>query len=200
MNKIKYIIVDDENTALNRLESLLKLYDDLELVSKFTNPVLAINEILNKKPDLIFVDIEMPAKSGIDLVLEIHENNFYPIVIFISAYPQYAIQSIKINVFDYLLKPININDLNVTIKGLKHRCNNTNVVNISDSIVCTDLSDREVEILQFIMMGDTSESVAAKLFICKTTVDFHRKNILLKTDSVNLISLIQKINQTKYLP
>lgn len=103
MKKIKVIIVDDERLAREEVKRALKNYEDFVLIGEAENADDAKILIEKEMPDLIFLDIQMPEKSGFDL-LESLEN--VPNVLFITAYDQYAIQAFEVNALDYLMKPI----------------------------------------------------------------------------------------------
>ncbi len=100
---MKCVIIDDEPLAIDVIESYLQQIDDLEIVAKCSNPLEAIT-ILNKyQVDLVFLDIEMPNITGIDLVGIVEK---IPQFIFTTAYPQYALEGFNLNATDYLVKPI----------------------------------------------------------------------------------------------
>ncbi|TCN52610.1 DNA-binding response regulator [Flavobacterium circumlabens] len=103
MKKIKVIIVDDERSSREELKIALKAYEDFVLTGEAENADEAKDLIETTMPDLIFLDIEMPEKSGFDL-LESLDN--VPAVLFITAYNQYAVQAFEVNALDYLMKPI----------------------------------------------------------------------------------------------
>jgi two-component system LytT family response regulator len=103
MKKIKVIIVDDERSSREELKKALKSYEDFVLIGEAENADDAKDLIETKMPDLIFLDIQMPEKSGFDL-LESLDN--VPAVLFTTAYDQYAIQAFEVNALDYLMKPI----------------------------------------------------------------------------------------------
>jgi DNA-binding LytR/AlgR family response regulator len=118
-NYFTCIIVDDEKDACALLENLLKPYNNLKVACSCNNVDSAFKRILEIRPDVIFLDIEMPEKDGFDLVMMLHEQtNLNPKVVFITAFDQYAIQAIKMSAFDYLLKPIERAELQKTIKKL----------------------------------------------------------------------------------
>lgn len=100
---MKTIIVDDERLARTELESLLEAYDDVEVVARCANADEALKEIEDKRPDLIFLDIQMPEKTGFDLLEEL---DYVPQVIFVTAYDDYAIKAFEVNALDYVLKPV----------------------------------------------------------------------------------------------
>lgn len=103
MKKIKVVIVDDERLAREELKRALNLYEDFVLVGEAQNADEAKKLIEKQLPDLIFLDIQMPEKSGFDL-LESLDNS--PAVLFTTAYDQYAVQAFEVNALDYLMKPI----------------------------------------------------------------------------------------------
>ncbi|MEM0575085.1 LytR/AlgR family response regulator transcription factor [Flavobacterium polysaccharolyticum] len=103
MRKIEVIIVDDERSAREELKRALNMYKDFVFIGEAENVDDANNLIKTKIPDLIFLDIQMPEKSGFDL-LESLDN--VPAVIFTTAYNQYALQAFEVNALDYLMKPI----------------------------------------------------------------------------------------------
>ena len=117
--KYKVVIVDDEEHCINTLKWQLEQYcaDDVDVIAVFSEPNEAIKEILILKPDIVFTDIEMPALSGLELAANIE--NLVDHIVFTTAYDQYAIKAIKLNVLDYLLKPIDRNELMETIEKIK---------------------------------------------------------------------------------
>lgn len=103
MKKNTVIVIDDERSSREELKVALLKYDDFLLLAEAADADRAKELIDDKKPDLIFLDIEMPEKSGFDL-LESLSN--VPEVIFTTAYHQYAVKAFEVNALDYLLKPI----------------------------------------------------------------------------------------------
>ncbi len=103
MKKIKVIIVDDERLSREELKRALKRYEDFVLIGEAENADEAKNLIETEMPDLMFLDIQMPEKSGFDL-LESLDN--VPAVLFTTAYNEYAVKAFEVNALDYLMKPI----------------------------------------------------------------------------------------------
>lgn len=103
---IKAIIVDDEEMALFVLSEMLKEYDSVEVLKTYRNPKLALEEVLDVKPDVIFLDIEMGDLNGIKVAEELID--VYPSadIVFVTAYSEYAIEAFELNAIDYLLKPV----------------------------------------------------------------------------------------------
>ncbi len=107
--KLKTVIVDDEQDAVEFINSIIGEYcTSLEVVAKANNIVQGVAAITDNKPDLVFLDVEMPNGNGFDLLAQFPEKDFD--VIFITAFNHYAIKAIKFSAVDYILKPININE------------------------------------------------------------------------------------------
>ena len=100
---IKAIIIDDERLARNELRKLLKEYPEINIVEEAANVDEGLEKIESFSPDLIFLDIQMPGKTGFDLLAELER---IPRVIFTTAYDEYALKAFEVNALDYLLKPI----------------------------------------------------------------------------------------------
>jgi len=100
---IRAIIIDDERLARNELKKLLQDHSDIEVIEEAANVDDGIEKIELLNPDLIFLDIQMPGKTGFDLLAEVEKA---PRVIFITAYDEYAIKAFEVNALDYLLKPV----------------------------------------------------------------------------------------------
>lgn len=107
---IRTVIIDDELNARQVIANILELYcEKVELIGQAENVKTAIALINNLKPDLVLLDIQMPDGTGFDLLKQIGNIDFN--FIFITAYDQYAIKAIKLSALDYILKPINANEL-----------------------------------------------------------------------------------------
>jgi DNA-binding LytR/AlgR family response regulator len=101
--KVKCIIVDDEELALDILEEFIRRIDFLQLEGRCRNALEAINILAKKQVDLIFLDIQMPGLTGLQMLRNL--SNLPPVII-TTAYPNYAIEGFELEVLDYLLKPI----------------------------------------------------------------------------------------------
>lgn len=115
---IRSVIVDDEEKSRKLLRNLIKNYcDQIEVVGMADSVETGITSIKKNKPELLFLDIEMPDGNGFDLLEKIHDMS--PEVIFTTAYDQYAIQAIHFSALDYLLKPINLEELKTAVKKVE---------------------------------------------------------------------------------
>jgi two-component system LytT family response regulator len=130
---IKVIIIDDEPNNIENLQSIIKANcDNIKVVGMASNAAEGSLLIASQQPDLVFLDIQMPIKSGFDLLKELPTIDFE--VIFITAYDRYGIQAIKFSALDYLLKPININEFIEAVVKAEQKINSkkesTNIQNL----------------------------------------------------------------------
>lgn len=115
MHTIKSIVVDDELFGREQVKSQLKKYfPQINVVAEAANGKEAIQLIHFHKPDLVFLDIEMPHKTGFDVLEGLHEPDFE--VIFITAFDQYALKAIKFSALDYLLKPLDREEFKMAVE------------------------------------------------------------------------------------
>ena len=122
MEKIKAILIDDELNSLQNLQQkLAEFCPNIYVVATAQKPEDAILLINHHKPDVIFLDIEMPKMNGFRMVEELKELDFE--IIFTTAYNHYAVEAIRIAAFDYLLKPIAIKDLQQAVQRLNKLLN-----------------------------------------------------------------------------
>jgi len=122
MNKVRAILVDDEESARDVLQNLLlRFCPDVELIAKCENVLEAVEVIKKEKPDLVFLDIEMPNYAGYELVNFFQKIDFE--IIFVTAYDQYAVRAFETAAIDYLLKPIDIDRLKRAITRVQTQHN-----------------------------------------------------------------------------
>lgn len=176
-SKIKVVIVDDEIRALNRMKILLGNFDKIEIMEQFYDADSAIKYIIENEPDIVFLDVEMPGKTGLEIADEINKNILHTKIIFVTSYDHYAIKAIKTYVFDYLLKPVGIDELKEAIERYKAQ-------------ISSNLNRRENEVIRLIAKGQNSKEIANTLHISHHTVDTYRRHILEKTECKNAAELI----------
>src|SRR5947207_5151167 len=100
---MRAIIIDDERLARAELRKLLQDFPEIEVVDEAANAEEGIAKIEAQNPDLIFLDIQMPGKTGFDMLASLERS---PHVIFTTAYDEYALKAFEVNALDYLLKPV----------------------------------------------------------------------------------------------
>lgn len=116
MKTFKTIIIDDERLAREEVKRALKNYPEFEIVGEANNVDAALILIDEQNPDILFLDIHMPEKSGFDLLEEL---TTVPEVVFTTAYDQYAVKAFELNALDYLVKPLRDERFSKTIEKVK---------------------------------------------------------------------------------
>ena len=139
MNKIKCVIVDDEELARQLLAEYLQDYDHIDIVAECASGRQAIEKIDALEADLVFLDVQMPGLDGFDVLENIRTN---PFVVFCTAYDKYAIKAFEKNAIDYLLKPLDKERFDQAVQRATERIrqNETNFTHIQE-----ETSVREVQ-------------------------------------------------------
>ena len=126
----KTVIIDDEKNAQNSLIKIIENFcPELEIAGTAENVKSGINLILSEKPDIVFLDIEMPDGSGFDLLKQLPEHNFS--LIFATGHNNFAIKAFKFNAVDYILKPVDIQDV---INAVNRAVKNLNIYGNQNAI------------------------------------------------------------------
>ena len=115
---MKFLIVDDEPLARENLRVLLESASDIEIVGECANAVEAIGAVHKLRPDVLFLDIQMPRISGLEMVGMLDPEH-RPYIVFLTAFDEYAIKAFEEHAFDYLLKPIDEARLEKTLARLR---------------------------------------------------------------------------------
>jgi two-component system LytT family response regulator len=149
MTKLRTLIVDDEPLALKLLRSKLEKIEYIEIIGECKNGREAINATIDLEPDLIFLDIQMPGLNGFDVVKNL-QSEIVPLVIFTTAYEQYALDAFDVHAVDYILKPIDKERIERAVKRALTRFNSeednqnkTMIIGAIDAI--NELQDRDTE-------------------------------------------------------
>lgn len=126
MNQLRAIVAEDEPILSYALvQALQRLWPELQICSVVDNGVAAVREALSQRPDIVFFDIKMPGKTGLEAAEELAEDwpdeVPFPLIVFVTAYDQFALQAFEHAAVDYVLKPINDARLSKTIERLKLR-------------------------------------------------------------------------------
>lgn len=201
-NKIKIFLVDDHNLFREGLKFLLSNNDFISEIHEAENGKDLLKNILNVKPDIILMDIEMPVMNGIEATKETLK--IYPKtkVIALSMYgnENFYSEMIDAGAKGFLLKNSKFEDVKKAITEVNEGKNYFSP-EILEAIIKnlnkkkykkknTDLTKREIEILYNICKGLSNQEIADFLYISKRTVDKHRENVLLKTQSKNTAGLV----------
>ncbi|MDF2883063.1 MAG: two component transcriptional regulator, LytTR family [Clostridiaceae bacterium] len=136
MNNLRCVIVEDEIHIAEELIFLLSKYDFIKIKARASNGEEGLKIIKEVKPDIVFLDINMPGMNGLDLANIIRKNNIETVIIFVTAYENYALKAFEIEALDYVLKPFDEDRLENTIKRIKthFKLNGKKDNNIDDKI------------------------------------------------------------------
>jgi len=167
---IRTLIIDDVPLARDRLKRCLADDAEIEIVGECDNGEKAVADIRSLAPDLIFLDVQMPALDGFG-VLEALRGERAPVVIFVTAYNEYAIQAFEVNALDYLLKPVDCERLSKAVERARTRLVQLNRDDHFDSRVRAMLED--------IKTGSK--------YIKRLTIKLTGRTILLPTDEIDWI-------------
>ncbi len=133
----------------------------------------------------------MPRKTGFEIIEEVRKQNVNPKFIFVTGFNQYAIKAIRAAAFDFLVKPVDIYELKDTFDRYYEELIGTNSNRISKHLIEKyNLTKKEVEIINFLIVGISSKQIAEELFISKHTVNTHRRHILDKSKFHTTVELI----------
>jgi two-component system LytT family response regulator len=120
---LKAIIVDDERLARAELKKLLQDFPDINVIDEAANADEGIEKIETQNPDIVFLDIQMPGKTGFDMLADLEKA---PYVIFTTAYDEYALKAFEVNALDYLLKPVEPKRLADAVHKLQYEVSKQN--------------------------------------------------------------------------
>jgi len=209
---IRSIIIDDEPNNIENLQILLNQYcPEITIVATAMNADSAIAAIRAHQPDLLFLDIQMPEKSGFDVLKAFAVINFE--IIFITAYDQYGIQAIKFSALDYLLKPINITELITAIEKARNKIltkqKNSSIENLLEYIKSGNKEIPKIALptlqeIRYVRVDDIIHCEASnnytlfylqngeKILVCKTLKEFSdllRSHNFIRTHQSHLVNL-----------
>lgn len=118
---MRVMVVDDERPARDELCYLLREIPDVEIVGEAATGEETVRKYKDCRPDVLFLDIQMPDASGVDVARELVRQGFIPAIVFATAYDKYAVEAFDINAVDYLLKPFSEKRLAETVQRLRRR-------------------------------------------------------------------------------
>lgn len=143
---MRAVIIDDEQNGIKSLELLIeKFCPEIKVVATSTDPREGIDLINDYRPEIVFLDIYMPELNGFDLLEQLSYREYY--LIFTTAYREYALKALKANAFDYLLKPIDWEELKKAIDKIKNKKSNNNKVQDLLQIMHESIDSRHLKVL-----------------------------------------------------
>lgn len=134
ISKLSCIIVEDEIPAAEELKFIISQYDFISLEGMAHDGENAIEIIKEKKPNAVFLDINMPLQNGMKLAERVKEFDSSIEVIFVTAYEEYAIKAFEVNALDYVLKPFDEKRIEITVNRLLNKCRSVNGENLPNII------------------------------------------------------------------
>ena len=197
--KITALLIDDDNVALSLLKSLLEETDAFSRIITTTQSQMAISICEEEKPDVLFLDIEMPHIDGFELLEKIR--GYVQEVVFVTAHSDYALKAIKASCLHYILKPPDREKIKSIIQRLEEKSFIDNSLRklYNGKLafyrkyynLFNTLTEREKLTLKLTVLGLTNKEIGRDLNISPFTVKTHRQNIYRKLDTTNILDLIQ---------
>lgn len=120
---LRVVLVDDEKLSLDELSFILSKNEEIEIIGKYFDPLTALESIKKNKPEVVFLDIEMPEIDGFTLAEEICKMDFPVSIVFATVFDKYAIRAFELNAIDYVLKPFSEKRLELTMNKINERYN-----------------------------------------------------------------------------
>jgi len=120
---LRVVLVDDEKLSLDELSFILSKNSEIEIIGMFLSPLVALEFIKKSKPEIVFLDIEMPEINGFTLAEEICKLDFSVSIVFATVFDKYAIKAFEMNAIDYVLKPFSEKRLEITMDKINERYN-----------------------------------------------------------------------------
>jgi two-component system LytT family response regulator len=183
--KIKAIIVDDESYSCETLATLLERYcPEVEVIDICQSGELALASIERNPPDLLFLDIEMPHMNGFEMLKQLGRVNFQ--LIFTTSYDQYAIKAIRFSALDYLLKPIDREELQAAVQKVIHKLGQTLPQQLN--ILLQKLNDKQSANQKIALPAMEGLQMIHVDSIISCASDSNYTNILLKNNKKIIVS------------
>lgn len=133
---MRTIIIDDEQLALEHFERLISEFSKIEVIGSYQNSLAALQAISEYRPDIVFIDIEMPGLTGIQIAKEISKELPDTHIVFVTAFHEYAVEAFEVNAVDYLVKPIRKERLEKTLERIEQIDGTIARQNINSNRIC----------------------------------------------------------------
>lgn len=187
-----FLIIDDNEEACKKLQFFLtELNIPKEEIAFCTNALIAPELLKKYSPELLFLDIELPGTDGFEVWDKLKAQGFSGHVICTTVYDSYVLKALRLQAFDYLLKPVSKEELKLALQRYEE---NKNIKELDFSkLEQYGLTKRQMEICRRLLEGKNNKQIAEELFLSEHTVYTHRRNILRSTgckSSSEIISLL----------
>jgi len=215
MNKKKNILlVDDHSLVRNGIKMMLEKNSEIAQITEACNGKDAVNLCNEKDYDMVFMDINMPELNGIDateIILKMKPNTK---IVCLSMHNEYSYVSkmLALGAYGYLIKDCDPEEFSLAIKAVSNNQKyysrgvtdilinkHLNADNVEKNKKLNDISEREIEVLKYVVEGLTNAEIGAKLFLSTRTIDSHRRNILKKSNCANTPALVKFALENKLI-
>lgn len=148
--QMRVLIVDDEPVARRGLRNQLRKAGDVEVIGEAGNGRDAVDTIMQSRPDLVFLDVQMPLLDGFRVIETLTKEHLPPAIVFVTAFDEHAIRAFEINALDYLLKPVDPKRLQKTLKRAREQIRSTRTGERDEKLfaLLRDLQSRKTDYLQ----------------------------------------------------
>ena len=182
MKIFNVIIIDREIESSILLANMLSNYNNINIISIEKDSHVAFDKILKFRPDILFLAIEMPIFNGFEIIKKLKSQSFFPRIVLLSSQCQYGIKAIKEGVFDYIIKPIDNQEI----------CDCIGRLESIDNVSFTELTYKEKEIMHCLCQGWPIKQIGVNLNLSPHTISYHRNKILKKTGTKSTAQLLSK--------
>jgi len=179
--KIRTLIVDDEPPARLNIKTLLKNDADVEIIGECGSGSEALKVVREQQPDLMFLDIQMPEMSGFDLLQHL-KDSYVPVIVFVTAFDDYALKAFEVHAIDYLLKPFDDDRFEKALRQAKMQVENLEISKLGHQLFAL-LNDREI-IGQSVKAGTSTAPVS---FLKRIMVRSASRIIFLNVEDIDWI-------------
>ena len=225
--KISIVLVDDHSIVRDGIKYLLEEDENLVVIGEGSNGLEAIELVKKLQPDLLIIDVRTPEMNGIEAVKKINSKptSTKSIVLSMHDSEEYILESIEANAMGYLLKDASKAEVlkaihtvykgekyfsgdisNIIVNNLMKKSSNqvtpsseTSISSEENSTNAYNLTKKEIEILQLVLLGKTNKEISEKLNKSKRTIETHRFNLMKKMDVKNLIELSSKAKEQGFI-
>ncbi len=211
---ISTIVLDDEWYNLEEICTLAEHTGFMQVVGRYMNPLMALEEASRLKPQVALIDIEMPEMDGMTFAERLVEQNPGVLFAFITSWNQYAVRAFELNALDYVMKPIKVERFEKTADKMRQELERNARSSYAQRILplwnvqeketsgvknIQPLSPREMEVLVLLSQGLTQKEMAERLYLSVSSIKTHLAGIYSKLSVNNKISAVQKAREARIL-
>ena len=164
----------------------------MEVLGLAEAPEKALKEVPELSPHILFLDIEMPRMSGIDLAHQLQDKGYHGKIVFVTGHEEYMLKALRAKAFDYILKPFSIDEIMQIVRRYHEEVSKPFNKKLLQSL---DITEKEVKLLSLLAEGKTSQEIAYEKNLSNHTVDTHRRKILNKAGCRNMIEVLNLLRK-----